>query len=92
MLIKKGLIPEKSGTNKQENAKKAIDLKYNFLRQIRRNAKMVDVRDLETDKVVLYPSIYKADLALDQNARVIGMYYGKVWRTRYVIKVLTESI
>ena len=33
LLIEKGLIPEKYGTNKQEKAKKDIDPKYNFLRQ-----------------------------------------------------------
>ena len=91
LLIKKGLIPEKYGTNEQEKAKRDIDSKYNFLRHIRRNPKKVEIHDLETDKVVLYPSIYKAALALDQNTGVIGMYDGKVWRNRYVIKVLTES-
>ena len=43
---------------------------------------------METDKVVLYPSIYKA---LDQNTGVISMYDGEVWRNRYGIKILTES-
>ena len=52
---------------------------------------MVDRYDLETDKVVLYQSIYKAALALDQNAGVIGIYHEKVWRNSYAIKVLTES-
>ena len=37
LLIKRGLIPEKYGTNKQKIAKKDIALKYNFLRQIRTN-------------------------------------------------------
>ena len=52
---------------------------------------MVEIHDLETDKVVLYPSIYKAALALEQNPEVIGMYNGKLWRNRYAIKVLSES-
>ena len=90
LLFKKGLIPEKYDTNKQEKAKMDIDPNYNFLRQIRSNPKKVDMHDLETDKVVLYSSIYKAALALDQNSRVISMYDGKVWRNRYTIKVLTE--
>ena len=68
-----------------------IDPKYNFLRQIRKNPKKVEINDLETDKVVLYPSIYKAALALYQNTEVIGMYNGKVWRNRYAINILTES-
>ena len=82
LLIKRGLIPEKYGTNKQEKAKKDIDRKCNFLRQIRSNPKKVEILDLETDKVVLYPSIYMAALSLDQNTAVISMYDGKVWRNR----------
>ena len=42
-------------------------------------------------KVVLYPSKYKAALALDQNTGVLGMYNEKVWMNRYAIKVLNES-
>ena len=70
---------------------KDIDPKYYFLKQIRSNPQKVEIHDLETDKVVLYPSIYKAALALDQNPVVISMYDGKVWRSRYAIKVLTQS-
>ena len=85
------MISEEYDTNKQVKAKKDIDPKYIFLRQIHSNPKKVELHDLETDKVVLYPSIYKAALALDQNTGVIFMYNGRVWRKRYVIKVLTES-
>ena len=46
---------------------------------------------MKVDKVVLYPSISKAALALDQNTGVIGIYNGKVRRNRNAIKVLTES-
>ena len=84
------LISEKYDTNKQVKAIKDIDPKYYFLNQIRNNPKKVEIHDLETDKVVLYPSIYKATLTLDQNLGVIGMYNGKVWRDRYEFKVLTE--
>ena len=71
--------------------RKDIDSKYYFLKQIRSNPNKVEIRDFETYKVLLYPSIYKAALALDQNPGVIGMYNGKVWRSRYAIKVLTKS-
>ena len=77
LLVKRGLIPEKYGINKQEKAKKDIDTKYNFLRQISSNAKKVEIHDLETDNVVLYPSVCKAPLTLDQNNGVISMYDGK---------------
>ena len=90
-LVKRGLIPEKYDTIKQVKAKKKIDPKYNFLRQRRSNPSKVEIHDLETDKVVLYPSLYKAAFAWNQNTGVIGMYNGKVWRKRYTIKVLTES-
>ena len=91
LLIKRRLIPEKYGTDKQEQAKKNIHLKYNFLRQICSNPTKVEIHDLEIDKVVLYPSVYKAALVLDKKARVISMYDGKVRRSSYAIKVLTES-
>ena len=70
---------------------KDIDPTYYYLRQIRSNSKKVEIHNLEIDKVVLYPSIYKAALDFDQNTEVIGMYNEKVWRNSYAIKVLTES-
>ena len=71
------LIPEIYYTNKQEKVKKDIDPKYNFLRQIRSNPKKVEIHDLEAG-VILYHSVYKAALALDQNNGVISMYDLKV--------------
>ena len=74
MLEKRGLILEKYETNKQVKAKKDIDPKYNFLMEGHSHPKKVEMHDLETDKVALYPSIYKAALALNHNPGVIGMY------------------
>ena len=85
LLFKRGLIP-----NKQEKAWKDINPKYSFPRQIRSNLKMVEIHDLEADKVVIYPSKYIAALAVDQDTGIIRMYDGKVWRNRYAIKELTE--
>ena len=82
MLVKRGLIPEKYDTNKPVKARKDIDPKYIFLRQIHSNPSQVEIHDLETDK---------ATLTLDQNPEVIGMYNGKLWKKWYTIKVLTES-
>ena len=81
VLIKRGLIPEKYDTNKQVKARKDIDPKYYFLKQIRNNPKKVEIHDLESDKVVLYPSICKAALALDQTPGVIVMYNGEYGET-----------
>ena len=58
---------------------------------IRKNPTKVEIYDLETNKVVLYSSIYKVALDFDQNTEVIGVYNEKVWRNRYAIKVLTTS-
>ena len=91
LLVKRALIPKKYCTNNQAKAKNDTYPKYIFLRQIRRNPRKAEIHDLETDKVFLYPSIYKAALALVQNRGVIGIYNGKVWRNRYAIKVLTDS-
>ena len=91
LLFKRGLIHKQCGINKQEKAKKEIDPKYIFLRQIRKNPKKVQIHYFERDEVAIYTSIYKAALALGQNPGEIGTYNGKVWRNRYAIKVLTES-
>ena len=90
-LSERRLMPEKYDIIIQDKSKKDIDTKYIFLRQIRSNQRKVQIHDLETDEVAIYPSIYRAALAMGQNPRVIGMYNGKIWRNRYAIKVLTES-
>ena len=54
LLIKRGLIPEKYGTNEQEKAKKDIDDKYKFLRQMRSNPMKVEINDMETDKISFF--------------------------------------
>ena len=89
MLDERGLIPEKYETNKQVKAKKDTDHKYNFQREGQSHPKKVHV--LETGTVDLYPCIYKAALAFDQNPGVIAMYNGKVCSKKYAIKVLTDS-
>ena len=46
---------------------------------------------METDKIIVYSSMYKAAKTFSQQSRLISAYDGKVWRNRYAIKVLTES-
>ena len=65
------MIHENYETNKKVKAKKDIDAKYNFLMLGHSNPKKVERHNLETDKVDVYPSVYKAALALDQNPGVI---------------------
>ena len=52
---------------------------------------MVDIRDIETDEIIVYSSMYKAAKTVNQQSRLISAYDGKVLRNRYAIKVLTES-
>ena len=47
LLVKRGLIPEKYDVDKQGKAMKDIDPKYNFLWQICKNPKKVEMHDLE---------------------------------------------
>ena len=74
LFVKRGLIPETYHTNKQVKAMKDTDPKYNFLRQINSSPRKVEIRDLETHKVVLYSFIYKAAWVWDKNTGVISMY------------------
>ena len=84
-------MPEKYDIIIKDKSKKDIDPKYIFIMQIRSNPRKVQIHDLETYEVAIYPSIYRAALALGQNPGVISMYNGKVWKNRYPIKVVTES-
>ena len=67
-----------------------IDPKYDFVRKIRNNPKMVEIRDMETDEVIVYPSMYKAAKAFNQQSRIISANDGKIWKNRYAIKVLKD--
>ena len=55
MLTKRGSLPETikitttSLLPEQENTKKEINPKYNFLKHIRNTPKKVEIRDIETD-------------------------------------------
>ena len=46
---------------------------------------------METDEIIVFPSMYKAAKRFNQQSRLISAYDGKVGRNRYAIKVLTES-
>ena len=97
MLIKRGLLPETinvttiSSLPERENTKKEINPKYNFLKHIRNSPKNVEIRDTETDEIIVYSSMYKAAKTFNQQSRLISAYDRKVLRNKYAIKVLTES-
>ena len=76
--------------SEQENTKKERNFKYNFLKHIRNSPKKVEIRDIETDEIIVYSSVYKADKTFNQQSKLISSYDRKMWRNRYPIKVLTE--
>ena len=59
MLIKRGLLPETinvttiTSLSERENTKKEIYPKYNFLKHIRNSPKNVEIRDMETDEIIV---------------------------------------
>ena len=84
VLIKRGLLPETIKTTtitslpERENTKKEINPKYNFLKHIRNGPKKIEIRDIETDEIIVYSSMYKAAKTLNQQSRLISAYDGKV--------------
>ena len=98
VLVKRGLLPDTTNITTitslpyRENTKIEINPKYNFLKHIRFSAKKVEIQYMETCEIIIYSSMYKAAKRFNQQSRLISTYDGKVWRNRYAIKVLTESI
>ena len=97
VLIKRGLLPETinittiTSPPEREKIKKEINPKYNLLKHIHNSPKKFEIRDIETDEIIVYSSMYKAAKTFNQQSRLISAYDEKVWRNRYAIKVLTES-
>ena len=60
VLIKRGLLPETikittiTSLPERENTNKEINPKCNFIKHIRNNQKKVEIRDIETDKIIVY--------------------------------------
>ena len=83
MLIKRGLLPEIinnttiSSLPERENIKKEINPKYNFLKHIRNSPKKVEIRDIKTDEIIVYSSMYKTAMSFNQQSRLISAYDGK---------------
>ena len=97
MLIQRRLLPDTMNITtitslpERQNTKKEINPKYNFLKHIRNSPKKVEIRDIETDEIIVYSFMYKAAKTFNQQSRLISAYDGKMSRNRYSIKVLTES-
>ena len=97
VLVKRGLLPDTMNITtitslpERENIKKERNPKYNFLKHIRNSPKKVEIQDMETGEIIIYSSMYKAAKRFNQQSILISTYDGKVWRSRYAIKVLIES-
>ena len=55
----------------REKTKKEINHKYNFLKHVRNSPKKVEIRDLETNEIIVYSSMYKAAKTFNQQPRLI---------------------
>ena len=83
MLIKGVLLPKTikvatiASLPEPGNTKKGINLKYNFVKHIRNSPKKVEIRNIETDEIIVYSSMYKAATTFNQQAMLISAYDGK---------------
>src|SRR5688572_23135832 len=91
-LVEKGVLTLDVVENwKQPPKVTSKDEKYDRLKRIRSHPRRVEILDRETGVVDSYSSMYKAAKALNQNAGVITMFNGKVYKKRYEIKVLESE-
>src|SRR5688572_23085232 len=91
-LVEKGLLTLEIVENwKQPPKVTSKDEKYDRLKRIRTHPRRVEILDRETGLTDSYSSMYKAAKALNQNAGVIPMFNGKVYKKRYEIKVLESE-
>ena len=53
------------------------------------NPRKVILKDIETDKIITFPSIYKAAKFIDQSPALIYYYQnGKVWNNKYKVEII----
>src|SRR6188768_1183457 len=91
-LVEKGVLTLEIVENWKQPLKiTSKDEKYDRLKRIRTHHRRVEILDRETGLIDSYSSMYKAAKALNQNAGVITMFNGKVYKKRYEIKVLESE-
>ena len=84
VLVKRELVPETikvttiTSIPEREDTKKERNPKYNFQKHIRNSSKKVEIRDIETDEIIVYSSMYKAAKTFNQQSRLISAYDRKV--------------
>ena len=68
---------------------KCKDAKYDRLKTIKQNPRKVMLKDVETDEIKTFPSIYKAAKFIDQAPQTIT-YWGKregAWNNKYKVVI-----
>ena len=68
---------------------KSKDAKYDRLKTIKQNPRKVMLKDVETDEIKTFPSIYKAAKFIDQAPQTIT-YWGKregAWNNKYKVVI-----
>jgi len=80
-LLKTKFVEKKQKREKNQD----VNPKYAYLKGIRTNPKTVEVRDLKTDIVTVYPSTYRVrrELCISPSS----LKDGKTWKKRYEIKI-----
>ena len=64
------------------------DPKYDRLKTITQNPREVIIRDIETDEIKTFPSIYIAGKFINQAPMMVRYWDGKVWNNKYNVVIL----
>ena len=62
---------------------KSEDPKYDRLKTIKQNPREVIIRDIETDEIKTFPSIYEAGKFINQAPMTVRYWDGKIWNNKY---------
>ena len=67
---------------------KSKNPRYDRLKTIKQNPREVIIRDIETDEIKTFPTIYKAGKFIDQAPMTVRYWDGKVWNNKYNVAIL----
>ena len=83
------LLPEKKErVGERVEERKNNDPKYDRLKTIMKNPRKVTLKDIETDEIKTFPSIYKASKFIDRSPVMIYFWDGKVWNNKYKVEII----
>ena len=68
---------------KELEKEKSKDPKYDRLKTIKQNPRKVSLKDVETNEIKTFSSIYKAAKFIDQAPMTVYYWDGKVWKNKY---------